>query len=69
MQRLSKQNNMLNLNVMRDLQFMQLSLQREKSRYITNRNLKQELFKLSVKIEAPNSLSWVILHLIKNCEN
>ena len=58
MQRLSEQNNMLNLNVMRDLQFMQLSLQREKSRYIRNCNLKQELFKLSVKIEAPNSLSW-----------
>ena len=69
MQRLSEQNNMLNLNVIRDLQFMQLSLQREKPRHITNRNLKQEMFKLKVKIEAPNSLTWMIFHLIKNCGN
>ena len=69
MQRLSEQNNMLNLNVIRDLQFMQLSLQREKPRHITNRNLKQEMFKLKVKIEAPNSLTWMIFRLIKNCRN
>ena len=69
MQRLSEQNNMLNLNVIRDLQFMQLSLQREKPRHITIRNLKQEIYKLKVKVEAPNSLTWMIFHLIKNCGN
>ena len=56
MQHLSEQNNMLNLNVIRDLQFMQLSLQREKPRHITIRNLKQEMFKLKVKIEAQIAL-------------
>ena len=56
---------MLNLNVIPDLQFMQLSVQREKPRHITNSSLKLEMF----KIEALNSFSWVFFHLIKNGGN